>query len=178
MRHWLLTWTTYGTWLPGDHRGSVTAIRQHSKPATRRHENTPGTPYVGPLPGIARAAASQMTAPPVRLSDQQARAVLDQLQVTATHRGWFLNAAAVMANHVHLVVTCDGDPDPAVLLRDFKCYASRALNSQWTKPPHRTWWTDHGSKRKLPDEPACRAAIHYVQNQEHPLAIWSRSDAT
>jgi len=25
-RHWLLTWTTYGTWLPGDARGFVSPI--------------------------------------------------------------------------------------------------------------------------------------------------------
>ena len=40
-RHWLLTWTTYGTWLPGDDRGSVVDSRPH-------RQNTPA-PRTCPL---------------------------------------------------------------------------------------------------------------------------------
>jgi hypothetical protein len=29
-RFWLLTWTTYGTWLPGDERGFVSEVRDDS----------------------------------------------------------------------------------------------------------------------------------------------------
>lgn len=55
-----------------------------------------------------------------------------------------------MANHVHLIVGVPGDPDPATLLRDFKSYASRALNlnSGDSRPPSGTWWTEQGAKRK------------------------------
>jgi REP element-mobilizing transposase RayT len=45
--------------------------------------------------------------------------LVDQFRETAGVRGWALLAAAVMANHVHLVVGVDGDPEPAEFLRVF-----------------------------------------------------------
>jgi hypothetical protein len=77
-----------------------------------------------------------------------------------------------MANHFHLVVGVPGDPDPSDVLGDFKSYASRALNRRWAKPAGGTWWTESGSKRKLPNETAVLGAIQYVKAQEYPLVIW------
>ena len=78
-----------------------------------------------------------------------------------------------MRNHVHLVVGVPGDPEPDTLLRDFKSYASRALNHRWPKPASGTWWTQSGSTRKLADMPA---AVRYAQEQEHPLVVWAADD--
>ena len=173
MRHWLLTWTTYGSWLPGDERGSITAVRPHFASGPRIHQNLPGTPYAETMPGLRAAAVERMHGPPILLGSEQAEALLKQFRETAGHRGWDLDAVAVMANHVHLVITVDGDPEPSMLLRDFKSYGSRALNLRWGKPVNGTRWTDGGSKRKLPDEDARQAAIAYLKNQEYPLIIWS-----
>ena len=118
-RVWFLTWTTYGTWLPGD-----------------------------------------------------PRIVQVQFEETARHRGYSIVVGAVMNNHVHLVVGVTGDPDPSDLLRDFKSYASRALNRRFGKPESGTWWTEQGSKRKVNDARHFEAVIVYVSGQENPLAIW------
>jgi len=60
------------------------------------------------------------------------------------------------------------------MLADFKAYASRALNRSFGKPPSDTWWTTNGSKRKLKDELALAAEIHYVlYKQPNPLVVWS-----
>ena len=83
-----------------------------------------------------------------------------------------LLAAAVMANHVHLVVGVVGDPDPERILHSFKSYASRVLNKQWQRPRNGTWWTSSGSKRKLPSERAVTGAVRYVLDQKHPLVVW------
>jgi REP element-mobilizing transposase RayT len=91
---------------------------------------------------------------------------------TTAHRGWRLCAAAVMATHVHLVIGVPGDPEPESLLRDYKRYGSRRLNANWPKPSGGTWWTESGSKRKLPDEDAVIAAVRYVRNQQFPLVVW------
>ena len=41
-------------------------------------------------------------------------------------------------------------------------------------PASETWWTERGSKRKLADERALHAAIHYVlYKQPNPLVVWS-----
>ncbi len=59
MRHWLLTWTTYGSWLPGDDRGSITSIRIN-RAGKRIHYNFPGTPVVGALPELRSAAGAKI----------------------------------------------------------------------------------------------------------------------
>ena len=53
-RYWLITWTTYATWLPGDPRGSVTSVRDGRGP--RREQDLPGIPYDGAMPGLRSAA--------------------------------------------------------------------------------------------------------------------------
>jgi hypothetical protein len=40
------------------------------------------------------------------------------------------------------------------------------------RPLSDTWWSESGSRRKLPDERALLAAIAYVCDQEHPLLVW------
>jgi hypothetical protein len=59
--------------------------------------------------------------------------------------------------------------DPATLIRDFKSYSSRVLNQKYGKPESGTWWTESGSRRKLPDENAVQRAVQYVLNQQHAL---------
>jgi hypothetical protein len=56
MRAWLLTWTTYGTWLPGNKRGSVTR----------------GRPYDGALPALETASQAALKGPPIFLTLPQA----------------------------------------------------------------------------------------------------------
>jgi len=169
--YWLLTWTTYGTWLPGEERGFVSNVRVGPGPEVRH--NVPGTPYDRAMPGLKAAARAQMKGEPVALTAEQAAAVLAQLIETATYRGWTLMAAAVMWNHAHVVVGAPGDPDPATLLRDFKSYAARRLNRTWGKPAGGTWWTESGSRRNLPDDAAVTGAVEYVvAGQPNPLAVY------
>ena len=170
-RVWLLTWTTYGTWLPGDERGSVSNVADRSGKGHRL--NAPGTAPAAPRRGLAVAALAKAGGPPVLLTSSQAEEVVRQFHETAVYRGWTLLAVAVMANHVHLVVGVDGDPEPDTLLRDFKSYASRRLNRVYGVRVGGTWWTEGGSRRKLPDDAAVRAAVAYVERQENPLVVWS-----
>jgi REP element-mobilizing transposase RayT len=170
-RYWLLTWTTYGTWLPGDERGFVSSVRDETGESVIH--NVFGSEYDRDMPALAEHARVALKSPPICLTREQAQSVLEQFQQTAAHRNWKLCAAAVMANHAHIVVGVPGDPDPEDLLRDFKAYASRTLNGRWSRPTSETWWTESGSKRKLPDENAVLSAIRYVEQQHAPLALWS-----
>ena len=170
-RYWLITSTTYGSWLPGDARNFTGELLDSSGKKVIR--NIPGPPYEQRNSALEQHARSLLKCDPIRLDAQQAKALLQQLQETADHRGWLLLAVGIMTNHFHLVVGVPGDPLPKKILGDFKSYGSRALNRQWTKPASGTWWTDSGSKRKLADETAVQAAVRYVMNQEHPLLIWT-----
>jgi REP element-mobilizing transposase RayT len=178
MRSWLLSNTFYGTWLPGEKRGSVTSVRDvrpEDIPGEVRFEHDiPGTPWEEGIPGLHRAAEAQMKGPPIYLDIQKAELVLAQFQETAAYRGRILRAVAIMVNHCHLVVQVVDDPDPSRMLADFKAYASRALNRKFGKPPSETWWTTNGSKRKLKDDEALAAAIYYaLYKQPDPLVLWS-----
>jgi REP element-mobilizing transposase RayT len=170
-RYWLLTWTTYGTWLPGEERGFVSPVRENADEKWRR-QNQCGTAYSRSMCGLKRSSQSRLKCSPIYLNIEQAQIVFDQFQETAAYRGWHLEAIAIMTNHVHVIVRVEVDVAPDVLLRDFKSYASRALNGRWDKPASGTWWAESGSKRKKSDRGAVENAICYVARQERPLLIW------
>jgi REP element-mobilizing transposase RayT len=173
-RHWLLTSTTYGTWLLGDVRGFVSPVPvEHN---ILELHNIPGEPYDSDMPTLEEAARRRLKGPPIRLSGQQAHAVCDQFLETARYRGWVLLAASVMANHVHAVLTVAGDPEPSKLQGDLKAYASRKLTAGWGRPQSETWWTHGGSKRKLPGEFAVCSAVRYTLHQIGMLARYAHPE--
>jgi hypothetical protein len=88
MRAWLLTWTTYGTWLPGDKRGSVTRVRESRDP--RQMHNAPGTLYDSRMPGLEAAAQHSMRGQPIFLTRAQAERITAQFIESAACRGWRL----------------------------------------------------------------------------------------
>ncbi|MGL4511582.1 MAG: hypothetical protein ACRCT8_00715 [Lacipirellulaceae bacterium] len=187
MPYWLLTSTTYGTWLPGDTRGSVTSVRDvrpgEGPSPVRREHSVFGEPYEPPSRPLHQSARRLLVAPPVRLTRDQALVVVRQFVDTAAFRGWRLVAAAVMANHFHVVLGVRDEADPRKLLTDLKAYASRGLNAATLdptneSPSNRKWWTRNGSRRRLPDQAGLDAAENYVlRKQQHPLALWPTSEA-
>ena len=173
-RVWFLTWTTYGSWLPGDSRGFVSPRFEFS-PAQRRN-NVVGIPYdVGRSKLIAIAKAN-MRGDVILLERAHAAQLEAQFAETASYRGWTVVVGAVMANHVHLVVGVAGDPEPWVLMRDFKGYASRALNRKFGRRPSDTWWTEQGSKRKVKSARHYRAVLNYVLRQAGALLVFTAND--
>ena len=178
MRTWLLSNTAYGTWLPGDSRGSVTSVRDRrpTDPVTpfRFEHDMPGEPWEPPAPGLEAFAYQKMNGSPICFEQDQAVHVLGQFQETALYRGWNLLAVSIMYNHFHIVVEVPKDPDPRKVLADFKAYASRRLNQYYGKPASGTWWTTNGSKRKVKDETHRDSAIFYtLYKQPRPLVVWS-----
>ncbi|MGQ9505346.1 MAG: transposase [Thermogutta sp.] len=174
MRTWLLTWTTYGTWLPGDARGSVASVRQG--PGPRRERDTPGEPFEAPMPALEAASRKLQREPAAFLAVEHAQPLLEQLLKTAAYRDWVLLAAAIVSNHIHIVVTAAEEVSPEVILRDMKAYGSRVLNQ--IGPRRRRWWTRRGSRRYLPHDRAVQNAIEYVQRQPGALLVWSRDPPT
>lgn len=173
-RYWLLTWRTYGTWLPGDERGFVDPVFDPN--GKRVIHNIPGTPVDADNPLLRQYSREVMRGDPVLLTSEQTKELLEQFQETARYRGWLLVVVAILVNHVHVVVGAPGDPDPAVLLRDFKSYGSRRLNRRWGTPASGTWWVESGSRRVLKTTDSLNGAIGYVLDQEGPLLLWSNPD--
>ena len=133
----------------------------------------PGIPFDDDMPGLEQRSRQLMKGPPIHLTLPHAEALLTQFQETAQYRHWELRVVSIMFNHFHIVVGVMGDPSPSKVLGDFKSYGTRALSKQFGAPLSETWWTECGSERKLPNEAAILAAIHYVlHEQPSPLVIW------
>jgi hypothetical protein len=86
------TWTTYGTWLPGDQRGWYRAGRGLQEPdAMRRLE-----------------AALLMTESALTLDAEQRRVVEKTIADHCMIRKWTLRGVNCRSNHVHVAVTAPG----------------------------------------------------------------------
>ena len=146
---YFLTWTTYGTWLPGDERGWV------------RH----GKGFQLPDPVIKSAAESRMTETHCTLDPQQRELVEKTIADHCRIRGWELHAVKCRTNHVHVVVTADRKPED---VRDqFKAWCTRKLKElHRSRDPmskvRENWWTEKGSRRYIGDEESLEAVILYV----------------
>lgn len=146
-----ITWTTYGTWLPGDERGWI----WHGKGLQ--------------LPNQARREFAQelMTEAPFVLDDVQRGLVEETVGKHCQIREWELHVVNCRTNHVHVVVSANRDPDD---VRDqLKAWGTRKLKA-WDQErtgrlSHReNWWTEKGSCRFLGDEQSLAAAIVYVRD--------------
>lgn len=169
-RIWFLTWTTYGTWLPGDERGFVS--NKFEGAVTENRNNAPGTQYDLGRPVLKWLSKRNQHGASIWLKTVHAEGLQTQFEETAGFRGWTILAGAVMPNHVHLVVGVSGDPHPGVLLRDFKSYGRRVLNRKFERPENGSWWSEHGSKRKVKDQHHLDNVIQYVQDQPNSLVVW------
>lgn len=139
-----LTWTTHGSWLPGDERGWVT-----------RDE-----------PGIQDASSelhagmrASLAHEPVKLSEEEREIVRQTIERHCEIRGWKLHALNVRSNHVHCVVTAGVDPDTVV--EQLKAWCTRKLNPLRSSPP-KHWWTRGQSTKYINDETYLKNAILYV----------------
>lgn len=146
---YLLTWTTYGTWLPGDQRGSVDS--QH---------NVYGEPYAPTDARRQGANARGLSQAPLRLDEGARQVVRETIVEHCAFRQWELVALNVRSNHVHLVVR--SDQTPAATASRLKARATRVLRERGLVAAGRAVWTERGSGRYLWDEAAIRAAARYV----------------
>lgn len=165
-----LTWSTYGTWLPGDARG--------------------WTEYRGgwqlPDPILELESKAKMTEEACLLDKEQRRIVEQQIAETCEHRGWHLHAVNCRSNHIHVVVLA-ADVKPKKVRIDLKAWATRCLKNLEAKRQsarqlarrvsedvpessltlranviRENWWTERGSIRFINDDDSLLAAIDYT----------------
>ncbi len=162
----LITWTCYGTWLPGDRRGYVSNTLE-PEGSYRPKQNAPGTPYAEDDAATRRRARSLQKWPSVLLARESAACVARALVQAARDRNWRILRAAIMANHVHVLVTDCPDDGPHVR-RVLKGTTQAALSdgAGW----NRRWWTAGGSDRYLHTDEAVWQAARYVAKQWGILA--------
>jgi REP element-mobilizing transposase RayT len=140
----LLTWTAYGTWLPGDERG------WHRKGVA---DSQAGNPL------FVEMAASKLREPPFTLGESHRRLVDATIRRHCEVRGWVLHAVNARSNHVHVVVTAPGYP-PERVAEQFKAWCTRRLKEH--EPGRQRYWTEGGSCRWIHRQVDLEAAVVYV----------------
>ncbi|QDT16930.1 transposase [Alienimonas californiensis] len=138
-----LTWTTYGTHLPGDARGW----------SQRGQRGLP------PHPQRERFAARRMAATPCVLNLAQRELVLETIRAHCRIRSWPLHAVAVRTNHVHVVLSAP-QVDPPEVRRQLKASTARRLKED--QPRRDRWWTEGGDVQFLDTEADVADASEYV----------------
>ena len=142
--NYFITWTTYGSWLPGDARGW----------------RKTGKGQQLPQPLLEEWCRSQMTENPVLLNEAQRLRVEAVCRKHATFRGWVLHAVSARSNHVHLVVSADKKPE---IVRDqFKANATRVLREEPGAITNETVWTRGGDCEIVDGEENLERVVQYV----------------
>ena len=156
---YFLTWTTYGTWLPGDDRGW----------------NQKGEPSPQPPNALfAEMAASRMTEPEFRLSTSDREIVEATIRKHCDIRGWTLHAVNPRTNHVHVVVTAKGY-EPETVYEQFKAWCTRHLKAVYSE--RENFWTERASRRWINTEEDLASAVQYVleaQDGDAGASRWNR----
>ena len=155
---YFLTWTTYGTWLPGDERGWVKwhgGFQQPSEP-------------------LRKYSTAKMSEAAITLDQQQRELVDATIRRHCEIRQWFLHALNVRTNHVHVVVTAVGY-SPEMVVEQFKAWCTRYLKAPLVNHHahlakiRQHWWTEGFSRRLIFREADLAATIEYVLDaQDRP----------
>lgn len=138
---YMLTWTTYGSWLQGDRRGYV-------KDGMILPANE----------ALHRANRASMSGPAVNLPARQRRIVEGALHEEGGALGQEVYAVTVGRAHVHLVVA-SGDLDAGKAVSHYKNAARLAVQGEGFTG---RLWTLGYSKRYCFDEQQLHAMIEYV----------------
>jgi REP element-mobilizing transposase RayT len=147
-----ITWTTYGTWLPGDRRGWCKKGHAGVKEPDWRVEDE---------------ARSRMAQGAVILTDSQRNSIDDTIRTHCVIRGWQLHAVNARTNHVHVVISADCEPDEVMNQLKARCSQRLSDDAGLTTPVahkagRRRWFTEGGDKEEIYDEEQLRNTIRYV----------------
>ena len=149
---WHLIWTTYGTWLHGDKRGSYFFSQ-----------------YLPPDAELEESMRERLTEEPVYLTDHQ-RAIVDAAIVEeCTKQGWLLHERNVRTNHVHVVVSAATDGKQ--VRSRLKAVASDALSNDaglrmgGGKNGRQRWWTEKGNIVPVETQQSLEETTRYVREQ-------------
>ena len=157
---WLLTWTTFGEWLPGDPRGFQTwRGREYVSPPARYAK--PGEPVYDPADYVRthRAAADSMTQEAVRLTRDEIVVASDALAADCAPAGIVPAAWALGPVHAHLLARFGPLPIRPTAGR-LKAAASRELHAAGFEP-ERVWCRNVHMKSKPVGRPFAKA-FEYV----------------
>lgn len=143
-----ITWTTYGTWLPGDARGWRKRVGGNQLPR----------------PLLEEWCRQQLKGEAVLLEPHDRITVENACRKHSDHRGWSLLAVNARTNHVHVVVVANDAPQT---VRDqLKANCTGALRRQQKPLNVERTWTRGGDCEILDSDEDIEAAVMYVMEAQ------------
>ncbi|MHC4460430.1 MAG: transposase [Planctomycetota bacterium] len=142
---YMVTWTTYGSWLQGDERGFV-----------KKGE------VLGASKGLKKHNRRRRKGNGVKLKKSEREVARRAMLAEAERIGEKILALSVWSNHVHVVIGEGGKPIGKVVSR-LKSAANYAL---WERGIDGRMWTRGYDKRFCFDERALKDRMAYVMRQK------------
>ena len=150
---YFITWTTYGTWLPGDDRG---------------WNRIGGADILDPNPLFQEMARNSMKETAFVLGQDDRDEIENTIIRHCQIRQWKLHAVNVRSNHVHVVVTAP-NYSPETVRDQFKGWGTRRLKSKYVD--RERFWTQRGSCRWLNQESELESTVMYVTDAQDRKAL-------
>jgi REP element-mobilizing transposase RayT len=147
---YMVTWTTYGTWLQGDERRYV------KDGETLLPDND-----------LAESNRQALEKEPVRFDKKHRQIVEDAIRQKAEQFGQQIHAIAVCSNHVHLLVSYIARPIEFVV-QHYKAAGLMALRESGIQGKV---WTKGFDKRYCFDQATLQKKIEYVNRHFLPKNI-------
>ena len=146
---YLVTFTTYGSWLHGEESGSIWKDKKKSS-----------TVLIKGNVKLKNSETMRLKNEAVCLNFSQRECVLEAMLEVCRYRNWKAYVVCVLGNHVHAVVNADAEIER--VMADFKSYSTRLLKRKFNGLPEKLW-TRHGSTRYLWSNESLASAIKYVK---------------
>jgi REP-associated tyrosine transposase len=173
-----LIWTSYGTWLPSDPRGSgshsvyTPAIAELGEPHFGRRRKQPARQLIRQF---YRDAEAKLQFPVIRFEPAQIDQIAEAFRDVVREHGYTCYACAIMPDHVHLVIR-KHKYDGGEMIRHFQSSSAAWLAANGIVPPEHPVWTKNGWKVYLASPSEVRQRIRYVANnpikQRLPAQHW------
>jgi len=142
---YFITFTTYGTWLHCDSRGSVIIERHTPK-------------QLIPSEHFYLHQQQQLKYPCVALDAVQRKIVLQTVISHCTIKNWRLYAAHIRSNHVDILAASDEKADK--VMNELKAWATRKMRqAHYTMPKV---WTQHGSTQFVFTQSKLKEKARYI----------------
>jgi hypothetical protein len=157
---WLITWTTYGTWLPGDERGYRTWRGRSYVAPPKRYAQPGESTYEAPDHTALLQTAKAISGEPVYLSRQQIEIALAAMISEIDEIPIVPAILSIGDSHVHWLCYF-GPLKIRSLVERVKAAASRELNFrgfQGKRP-----WTKGCNMRSKSTRHECRNAYKYIR---------------
>ena len=142
---YMVTWTTYGTWLPGDERGYVANGQTLSGDVKKLEKNK-----------------KRQKSPTVKLNKSEKTLIQRVIQDEAERIGHEIMALAVCTNHVHLAARSHSESIEEMVGR-YKSLTTRAL---WERGRKGRIWTQGYDKRFCFTEEELIQKIKYINKHD------------